>query len=151
MTEYFILPHCFIMVYYTIIQRTLQGVFGNARDSLCLICRSVIQSKKAPRCSISLWEVGQFYSPLASSIATQWYLAYAKWYLLRKFGRRIKYHWSSKASISLHGAAVQYYSDEVGISILFYLLIYVIMGLTTSLPPRGRWHALTWRKESAWL
>ena len=42
--------------------------------------------------------------------------------------RRIKYHWSCKASIS-RSRTRSYHSDEVGISLLLSLPICVIMGL----------------------
>ena len=41
--------------------------------------------KNPPNCPTSHKEVGQFYSPAASSIASQWYSAYAEWYSLREF------------------------------------------------------------------
>ncbi|MBR6745240.1 MAG: hypothetical protein IKM00_08515, partial [Clostridia bacterium] len=41
--------------------------------------------EKTPVCPTSHKEVGQFYSPAASDIASQWYSAHAEWYLLRKF------------------------------------------------------------------
>ena len=37
-------------------------------------------------CETSHKEVSQFYSPWASSIASQLYSAYAEWYSLREFG-----------------------------------------------------------------
>ena len=44
-----------------------------------------ICKKKSALCPTSHKEVGQFYSPAASDIASQWYSAHAEWYLLRKF------------------------------------------------------------------
>ena len=45
----------------------------------------VMITKIGPLCPTSHKEVGQFYSPAASDIASQWYSAHAEWYLLRKF------------------------------------------------------------------
>ena len=41
--------------------------------------------KKDEVCATSHKEDAQFYSPMASSIASQWYSAYAEWYSLREF------------------------------------------------------------------
>ena len=45
----------------------------------------IIKNKKGVVCPTSRKEVGQFYSPTASSITSQWYSAYAEWYSLREF------------------------------------------------------------------
>ena len=50
------------------------------------IAESFLISKKDCACPTSHKEVGQFYSPTASYIASQWYSAIAEWYSLREFG-----------------------------------------------------------------
>ena len=44
-----------------------------------------VQTRISPLCPTSHKEVGQFYSPSASDIASQLYSAFAEWYSLREF------------------------------------------------------------------
>ena len=113
--------------------------------------------KKRSSCPTSHKEVGQFYSPTASSIAHNC-IVYAVIFVLWRvvFARslcercellgRIKYHWSRKASIS-RSRTRSYHSDEVGISLLLSLPICVIMELTKSL---ALWVAKR-REGNEWL
>ena len=59
-------------------RRACQRMCGEIRFNFTII-------EKSTSCATSHKEVAQFYSPMASSIASQWYSAYAEWYSLREF------------------------------------------------------------------